>query len=546
MVARTSAFDRNIKKSRKNVRNFRTTAAGAIKTIGKFAGGLVAAAGVAGVVVFIKKSMAAIDVTAKLSDRLRIATEDIIALRHAAEITGVASDALDKSLEMFVRRLGEVRQGTGEAKRALEELGIDVNKLVTLSPAKAFSLIADEINKMALQADKAVVAYQLFGRAGTKLLNTLALGSEGLAEMKRDAEALGLTFSRFDAAKVEEANDAIQRMRSTFVGIGQDAAIGLAPVIQALSDITTETIKAARKRKEVLNELSGRGPAGNLQEGLLDNVKTEIDLAKLVVSGFEKQIDKLKATTDDSAHGFFEYRQELGALEQQLEGATRRVKELQTEADIAAVATANAEAFAAAAAKAKKFNEALEDQIRLFEATATEKAIDKLSKLGDTLTGIEKDNFDALIEKARMLGIELENLGKKTPVDPNIKRLEDLKSFADSVIQSLKGPLELFKDARAKIKEAEVAGFLSAAKAAEAIIAKSQQLLPVADVKGDQAAGGGPAARGQSQEVRTAFVNVAALSAGGQDSVIKEQEKTTEELKKQTNLLRQMASQEIR
>ncbi len=80
MVARTSAFDRNVKKSRKNVRNFRSTTAGGIKTIGKFATGLIAAAGIGGVGLWGKKSMAVVDGTPKRFYPFKMATKGVVCI----------------------------------------------------------------------------------------------------------------------------------------------------------------------------------------------------------------------------------------------------------------------------------------------------------------------------------------------------------------------------------------------------------------------------------------------------------------------------------
>ncbi len=587
LTARTAAFDKKMKKSKKQVSAFSKVAAKAGATLKRFSA-IGAAAAVAAFVLITKSAMKTIDVTAKLSDRIGIATEDIIALRHAAEITGVSGEALDKSLEMFVRRLGEVRQGTGEAKVALKELGIDVNKLVTLSPAAAFSLIADEINKMALQADKAVIAYQLFGRAGTKLLNTLALGSGGLAEMKKEAEELGLTFNRFDAAKIEEANDAIQRMKESFTGIGQDLAIQLAPAIKAIADITTEAIKNAKQRKATLKELGGGGKPIDLKEGLLDNLKTEMDLAKLIAAGFEKQLEELKATTDSAAHGFIQYRQKLELLEFQFKSATERVNEFQKAQDDAAIATVNAETFAAAAAKVKKFNDGLERQIRLLGGTANEKAIDKLKELGSTLTDVAKKDFDLIIEKSGELATKLQEVtvaaakanelksifdGLKDSIKTSAEKMADfkrllesglkaglitieqfnklldedavaaiekrkaaIKSFADSVKQSLKGPIELLKDFRKELGKAVSEGFLTRNQFAEALKNRAAELFPKPDV----VSGVGPSISGRSEEIRTAFVNVAGLTGAGINPQVREQERTNTLLLKQNQILAQI------
>jgi len=206
------------------------------RALRRMAMGALAVAGIGGLGYMLKKQMEVIDATAKLSDRLGVATEKLIGLQHAASITGTDAETLNKALEIFVRRLGEMTMGSGEAKRGLDMLGLTVDQLIKLSPADAFGLAADKINLLGTQAEKAAAAYFLFGRAGSKMLNMLEVGSEGMREFQQEAEKLGLTFSRLDAAQVEAANDALTRVRETLTGVFRKGVIELAPYIEVLAD----------------------------------------------------------------------------------------------------------------------------------------------------------------------------------------------------------------------------------------------------------------------------------------------------------------------
>ncbi len=207
-------------------------------------GAVMTVAAAAGLAYMVKRQMEAIDVIAKLSDRLGIATEDLVGLQHAASISGVSTEALNKSLDMFVRRLGEMTMGSGEAQRGLEMLGLTTEELIRLSPAEAMGIAADRINRLETQAEKAAAAYFLFGRAGAQLVTMFAVGSEGMREFQREAERLGLTFSRFDAAQIEAANDALTRARATMTGLFRQITIELAPYIEVLADKFTDVATA--------------------------------------------------------------------------------------------------------------------------------------------------------------------------------------------------------------------------------------------------------------------------------------------------------------
>jgi flagellar biosynthesis/type III secretory pathway chaperone len=240
LVARTSAFEKGMRRGKNSVKSLKATVGGAVSTIARFAKGLAIAAGVGGMGFMLKKTLSMIDATAKLSDRIGITTEALVGLRHAANIAGVSSEALDKSLEIFVRRMGEVTTGSGEAKKGLELLGLEAETMIKLTPDKSLSIIAERIRKLGTQAEKSAAAYFLFGRAGAQLLNLFEEGADGIARLQAEAEQLGLTFSRFDAAQVEAANDAITRLQASMKGVFNEITIRLAPAIKKIADFMTK------------------------------------------------------------------------------------------------------------------------------------------------------------------------------------------------------------------------------------------------------------------------------------------------------------------
>ena len=221
----------------------------AMKRMAK-AGAVMATAAAAGLTYLVKGQMDAIDIIAKLSARLGIATEDLVGLQHAASISGVSTEALNKSLEMFTRRLGEMTMGSGEAQRGLDMLGLKTEELIRLSPAAAMGIAADRINRLETQAEKAAAAYFLFGRAGAQLVNMFKVGSEGLKEFQREAEKLGLTLSNIDAALIEAANDAMTRARASVTGLVRVLTIKLAPRIVELANKFTDVVLANEEMVE--------------------------------------------------------------------------------------------------------------------------------------------------------------------------------------------------------------------------------------------------------------------------------------------------------
>jgi len=236
LIAKTAAFDRKIGRSTRRVKTLRSTvqtAASALKGLAVAGAAYLSARALTG---FIGKSMQAIDATAKLSRELGITIDELRGLRHAAKLSGMEAGEMDNAIKMLTRRLGEASQGTGEAKNALEMLGLSANQLIQVSPAEALKIIADKMAGLQTASERAAAANYLFGRKGMELLPMLRNGSAGIQEMIDGFVKLRGSINDVDAAKVEAANDAITRAKERIGTVRDALAVGLAPYIKAAAD----------------------------------------------------------------------------------------------------------------------------------------------------------------------------------------------------------------------------------------------------------------------------------------------------------------------
>jgi hypothetical protein len=237
----TNTYTFKIVGNDKTSKMFKSINANIITTI-KSGGKLAALFGVglaAGIAVMTKKQMGVIDNLAKMSDRLNIATEDLASFHHMTQLNGQSSENFDKSLEKMTRAVGEAQRGLGTAKPAFEQLGLSIDELGKMDAKEQFLTIAESINKMSDQTEKASLAADIFGRSGVGLLNTLDQGREGFEAARVEAERLGIAISRVDAYKVEMANDSMLRLNQVATGFSQQLAVELAPIIEVIADKLT-------------------------------------------------------------------------------------------------------------------------------------------------------------------------------------------------------------------------------------------------------------------------------------------------------------------
>lgn len=194
---------------------------------------------------FIRDQMAAIDSTAKLADRLGLTTESMVGLQHAGDLAGVSAETVATSLEKMGKNLSDVSEPTKAVTNALAAMGLEMKDIQGLTPEAQLGKIADGLEGMAGSGDRTAAAMALMGKSGAQMLPMLMDGADGLADMQKEAEALGLTFNRMDAFKVEQANDALSRVGAVFNGAFRSAAIAIAPTIEAIATSFVDSAKAA-------------------------------------------------------------------------------------------------------------------------------------------------------------------------------------------------------------------------------------------------------------------------------------------------------------
>ncbi len=184
----------------------------------------------------VRKGLAEIDQISKVAARLDISAESLIGFQHAADLSGVGAEEFNKDLEMLAKNLGNAAVKGGPVADALASIGLDARKLAEQGLDRSFLEIADAIAAVENPTQRAALAQQLFGRSGKDLLNTLALGSQGISELAKRADLLGLTISDLDAQRVEAANDAVDELSKAWDGFGRQLAVELAPHIKDVAE----------------------------------------------------------------------------------------------------------------------------------------------------------------------------------------------------------------------------------------------------------------------------------------------------------------------
>jgi hypothetical protein len=197
-------------------------------------GAILAAVGGGGMAYLMKQSAAAIDSTAKLADAVALTTEELVGYQLAAKISGVAQTQFDTAIVRFQKVLGNAKRGSAEATRALELMGLTFADLENLTTDEQLKLVSDQFKGMGNQVDKSSALLTMFGESGLAMGKMLENGSEGISRFQAEADKLGTSFSRIDAAQVELANDAMTRLQGLVSGVATQITINVAPAVEAM------------------------------------------------------------------------------------------------------------------------------------------------------------------------------------------------------------------------------------------------------------------------------------------------------------------------
>jgi hypothetical protein len=216
------------------------------------------------------------DDVAKTADKLGIGIEKLQELRYAAERSGVATTAFDTALEKMTKNIGLALEGTGAQKDALDALGLSAANLATMSPEEALGVIADRLQAVETQAEKAAIANDLFGRSGIGMLNMLRDGSAGLVRLREDARRTGYVLSEQAARDAEVFQDTLLDTQLVMKGLKNTVGVALMPVVT----------QAMRRVGDTLVE--NREDVQRWAEGFADGVERALHPIGKVVTGLGK------------------------------------------------------------------------------------------------------------------------------------------------------------------------------------------------------------------------------------------------------------------
>src|SRR5690606_34533460 len=212
------------------------------RKVGFAAAAAAATAALGAVTIAVKSTIASANSLGDVSDRLGVNVERLQELRYAADRGGMGVKNFDVALRRFVRRSAEAAKGTGAAKNAFKELGIELKDANgQLKPSeRLLHEVADAMRGIQSPADKLRLAFQMFDTDGAAMVNVLANGSQGMKDLAGEAQRLGLVLSEDTVRSAKAITDNFDMAGNVIGGMVNRLTAFLAPALVVVSEAAVQ------------------------------------------------------------------------------------------------------------------------------------------------------------------------------------------------------------------------------------------------------------------------------------------------------------------
>lgn len=257
LLMRTGAFESDVGRAEKRLKEMQKRAVDAGKAIGTAIAGGAVIAGTA-LAAMAKNGIDAADRLDELSQRLGVSTEKLSGLGYAATLTGGNIDTIAGALPRLSKAIIAAGDDSSKMGQLFKAMGVDVKDAagnfrdvedVLPEVMDAFKGLKDDTLEQAL-------AMEVFGKSGAEMLEFLNLGSDGLADMQKRAEDLGIVVSGDTAAAAAEFNDKLGDLRLATEAFATKLAAELLPALTELLQKVTAFVSDGENARKTVDGLT--------------------------------------------------------------------------------------------------------------------------------------------------------------------------------------------------------------------------------------------------------------------------------------------------
>ena len=406
---------------------------GRVKTaFAGFGGALLAGVSVAGIKSFIDK----LDALGKRARDVGLTASQLQELGHQANLAGIATGALDTSIKSFNRNISLAAMDTGEARKALDSMGISLKDAngATKSQSVLLKEVATYFANNAGEAENAGRATRLFGESGAEMLRIFESGEDVVNKI---FNADGIDKAAAAAARF---NDSLENVKNATMQIGAVVIDGWSDIIDFGKDLfngkklgTAGYLREEAAANEAQRKKNAAERAAQLK-AVADYKKALDDFAKIESRSLStreryldltRQINAVRARETTSVAEAAKKQSDINKLlkerlplKQQLDAQNESRREFELQTQISVLRAQGRTAEAEQLEFAKQRNELMRKYgYSIAEATRAQQTLNELNKpAGGAGDG---KNLDDMKKKAQSILERGEGgtIGKKTLAD---------------------------------------------------------------------------------------------------------------------------------
>ena len=219
-------------KSARDISGWEKSAARLGKTLG-----VAVAGGIAAFSALVIHQASVIEQTRTMSQQFGVSTETLSGWQHAADASNASSQALAGGLKELAQNQAKAAQGQKGYAEAFRTAGIEVTDAAgrLKSMQQMLPELATQFSRMQDGPAKAALAIKIFGERGNELIPFLNNGAKGLADLRTEADQLGLTIDGQTADAVHQLNDNVGRLQDLATGLARNILRDLTPALVNLA-----------------------------------------------------------------------------------------------------------------------------------------------------------------------------------------------------------------------------------------------------------------------------------------------------------------------
>ena len=210
------------------------------------------------------ESAATVDELNTLSATTGLTTDRLQELQYAANFVDVSVDTMTKSMREIGKKMGEARNGSDEAAKAFETLGVSLYAGVgqLRDSSEVWEEVLRKLGNVSNETERTNLAMQLMGEEATALNGIMGqAGVNALKQYSAEAKSMGVVMSGNTLSNLQELNDANDRLNAKFQAVKTEIAAELAPTLIQLANKFTVALDVMKPFiKDGLEWLLTHGP----------------------------------------------------------------------------------------------------------------------------------------------------------------------------------------------------------------------------------------------------------------------------------------------